>query len=187
MINLYNRFIEHSKNNIETDDGNGMSYAGEINADVLDAVFQTLESNFKVKWNDSTKEKKFMAVVTELFQNVYHHLPASEPDGESNVEQRMAIFFVRRTPGDIYYIYTGNYILATEKLAIKKRIDIVNSMNEESLKEFYRDKLAESKLSDKGGAGLGVIDIARKSNHKINYKFDTVSNKYSFFSLLVTL
>ena len=42
-------------------------------------------------------------------------------------------------------------------------------------------------LSTICGAGLGMIDIARKSGHKIDFNFTNTSDKYSFFSLAVTI
>ena len=38
-------------------------------------------------------------------------------------------------------------------------------------------------MSAKGGGGLGMIDIARKSGKKLDYKFDPVDDQFSFFSL----
>ena len=41
------------------------------------------------------------------------------------------------------------------------------------------------KLSAKGGAGLGFIDIARKSGNKLEYFFKEI-NSYSSFFILTT-
>jgi hypothetical protein len=38
-----------------------------------------------------------------------------------------------------------------------------------------------------GGAGLGLIDVARDSSEKLHYKFDKVSDKLSFFALQATI
>jgi len=38
-------------------------------------------------------------------------------------------------------------------------------------------------MSDKGGGGLGMIDIARKSGQKLDFNFLPVNNNFSFFSL----
>ena len=60
-------------------------------------------------------------------------------------------------------------------------------MNIDELKIYYRDMLGGSKLSKKGGAGLGIIDIARKSKNKIEFNIKNVSENYSFVSLGITL
>ena len=51
------------------------------------------------------------------------------------------------------------------------------------------ERFAQVEASDKhekGGAGLGIIDLARKSGNKLNYEFNKVSNEYSFFCLTIT-
>jgi hypothetical protein len=39
----------------------------------------------------------------------------------------------------------------------------------------------------KGGGGLGMIDIARKTGQKLNFDFAPVDDKYSFFSLNIKI
>ena len=36
-------------------------------------------------------------------------------------------------------------------------------------------------MSKKGGAGLGFIDIARKSGNKLEYHFEKINDDYYFF------
>ena len=42
-------------------------------------------------------------------------------------------------------------------------------------------------LTEKGGAGLGLIDIARKSGRKLFYHFVPYDNHRHFFLLVVTI
>ncbi|MGE3825971.1 MAG: DUF6272 family protein, partial [Bacteroidia bacterium] len=59
----------------------------------------------------------------------------------------------------------------------------INSMTSEELKTLYKEILNNDQLSSKGGGGLGMIDIARKTGEKLNFNFVEINNKYSFFSL----
>jgi hypothetical protein len=42
-------------------------------------------------------------------------------------------------------------------------------------------------MSSKGTAGLGMIDIARKSGEKLEYDFQPINDKTTFFSLTVKI
>jgi hypothetical protein len=53
------------------------------------------------------------------------------------------------------------------------------------LKAFYKEVLNEEEFTGSGGAGLGIIDMARKSGQKIDYSFDSVSENHCFYSLQV--
>jgi hypothetical protein len=46
--------------------------------------------------------------------------------------------------------------------------------------------MKEGRLSEKGGAGLGFIDIRRKTGEKLDFHFLPITDKISFF-LLTTL
>jgi hypothetical protein len=82
-----------------------------------------------------------------------------------------------------YSIITGNYILNENISALKNRLDEVNSLNKDELKEYYKKVLNNGEMSLKGGGGLGMIDIARKTGEKLEYNFLEIDNKVSFFTL----
>jgi hypothetical protein len=86
-----------------------------------------------------------------------------------------------------YSIFTGNYILNENIIPLKARLDEVNSLNKEELKEYYKKVLNNGEMSLKGGGGLGMIDIARKTGEKIGYNFLEIDNKVSFFTLNIKI
>ena len=54
-------------------------------------------------------------------------------------------------------------------------------MDEEALKETYKKMIKESVLSEKAGAGLGFIDIIKKTGNKVEFHFEPIDDKVSFF------
>jgi len=52
---------------------------------------------------------------------------------------------------------------------------------------LYKQVLTNGQVSDKGGGGLGIIDIAKKSGEKLDYGFMPVDDFNSFFSLNVSI
>ena len=60
-------------------------------------------------------------------------------------------------------------------------------MDKEELREYYQLSLNNSMVSNKGTAGLGMIDIARKSGNKLEYEFLEIDKDFSFFSLNVKI
>ena len=86
-----------------------------------------------------------------------------------------------------YNIITGNYIKNTNIEGLKKRLDDINLLTKEELKEYYKLVLSNGEMSSKGGGGLGMIYIARKTGQKLNFNFSPVDDKYSFFSLNIKI
>jgi len=83
----------------------------------------------------------------------------------------------------IYYILTINKIHASKEEKIKKAIDCVNDATPEELNEMYKKQLKDGKIGEHGGAGLGLIDIARKTENKIEYMFLPINVAEEYFIL----
>ena len=86
-----------------------------------------------------------------------------------------------------YNIITGNYIKVENVEMLKKRLDEINLLSKDELKDYYKAVLNNGEMSAKGGGGLGMIDIARKTGQKLNYSFMPVDDVYSFFSLNIKI
>ena len=86
-----------------------------------------------------------------------------------------------------YYIYTGNFIEYNEVDALNEKLTKINNLDEVGLKNLYKEMLQNSRLSDRGGAGLGLVDIARKSGSKLYFDFNPVDGTRWFYSLQVKI
>ena len=182
MIDIYKQYQLMEKDAII------LSFKGDITQDLLTSVYQIMESRLDTEEENTKLKKKFFHILVECLQNVYHHkeslkdvLLLPEQDTTS------AIFMVTRESESSYRIITGNHILTANADELKSRLDKISTMNADQLRQHYLETLSTTELSDKGGAGLGMIDIARKSGHKLDYKFDRISDDYSFFSLGVVI
>ena len=56
-------------------------------------------------------------------------------------------------------------------------------MDSDALDDLYKKQMREGSISPRGGAGLGFIDISRKTGSKLEYKFESMDEKRSFFIL----
>src|SRR5699024_8956807 len=121
--------------------------------------------------------------LVEILQNIYHHFESGWEDKEG--EQSIIFLLYKEDFG--YRIISGNHIFAHETSKLKERIDSINSMSDEELKSIYRNKLSKGGIPQKGGAGLGILDIVRRSGEKINYNFQEIDSQYSFFSIEIKI
>lgn len=161
-----------------------MSYKGAASNDLLTSILAIAQTNLAEIESKSVIKKRVFTILVEILQNIYHHFEEIEAD---DLHEDDSIIFILSRVEDSYVIITGNYVAQGDVSALKGRIDEVNLMNAEQLKEKYREKLNTGVVSAKGGAGLGIIDIARKSGNKLEYSFREYSSKYSFFSLTVKI
>jgi len=158
-------------------------YQGEVTADLVSSILHMMENKLDGDGEDRKIKKKVFNVMVECLQNVYHHLDTLEvTSGDNEINDRTALLMIGKEEKD-YYVITGNHIINDRIADLKARLDKVNSCDRKELKELYQAILANEPMSEKGTAGLGMIDIARKSGQTLGYDFHPVNDEYSFFSL----
>jgi hypothetical protein len=175
MVDVFDIYDKMERNNIL------LSFKGEITSDLLTSILQIMENKMENMQEEPKMKKKVYNVLVECLQNLYHHLDESS-EANSGEKNRSAIFMIGKLDSK-YSIFTGNYILKENIHGLKNRLDEVNSLNREELKEYYKKVLNNGEMSLKGGGGLGMIDIARKTGEKLEYNFLEIDNKVSFFTL----
>lgn len=121
--------------------------------------------------------KKLYHIVVEALQNMHHHA--------ERTHHPESALFILGYDDDFYWIVTGNYVLSSEVETLKKHLAQVNATTPEELKRLYRERLSCGDVSEKGGAGLGIIDIARRSGHALSYEFAPPQGDYVFFYLKI--
>ncbi len=159
-----------------------LSFKGEITSDLLTSILQIMESKLENFAEKSKTKKKVYHVLVECLQNLYHHVDEIAAVDDKTKRARTAIFMIGKDDSN-YNIMTGNYILSKNIEALTAKMDKVNSLSVDELKVLYKEILNNDQYSEKGGGGLGLVDMARKTGQKLGYNFKEIDDDYSFFSL----
>jgi hypothetical protein len=64
---------------------------------------------------------------------------------------------------------------------------MANQMDRDALKAKYAEIIDDGYIHDKGGAGLGIIDMVLKSHNRLQYRITPVSDVLSFYELIITI
>lgn len=173
MIDIFDLYNRMEANNIM------LSFKGEITDDLMGNILQIMEARMNDKNEEPKLRKKVYNVLVECLQNLYHHIDK----GKVNDSDSGSAIFMIGLGENGYTIMTGNYIREEKVAGFKEKLEKINSLNQDELKVYYKEMLNNEQMSDKGGAGLGMIDIARKTGEKLNFNFQDAGKGYSFFSL----
>ena len=159
-----------------------MAFKGNISSELISNVLEVVESKMD-EFNESSKiRKKVYNVLVESLQNLYHHIEVLPEKMFEEYGAKFGIMVVSRHD-DRYRISTGNFISQDKVDVLRNKIDKINSMGKEELKDMYKFILNHQRLSEKGGGGLGLVDIARKTGNKLEYTFEKYDDIYYFFNL----
>jgi len=162
-----------------------LAYKGSITAELITNVLGVVETKLNHVIDKSSTKKKIYNILVESLQNLYHHVD-DLPDSTNNMDVHFGIFVIAKD-GEDYNIRTGNFIRNDKIKKLKERFEKIKSLSKEELKELYKFVLNNQMFSDKGGGGLGLIDIARRTEGRVDYKFNEYDSEYSFFRMHVTI
>lgn len=166
-----------------------LAYEGEVTQEITKAFTSMTERNLdKVEENGKIK-KKVYHVMVECLQNISKHADDDSETASNNLDEGLAKtgLFLIGSDHNEYFITSGNGIANENIPSLKEMIDNINSLNQDELKQLHKEKMRETAISDKGGAGLGFIDIARKTGNPLEYHFEPIDDKNSFFLLKTSI
>ncbi len=166
----YDLYREFQGNTLE------YTYRGVVDSTVVEDILSLAESSFSDVKEQLLVRKKVYFVMVETLQNITRHQEFfDDPDFDKS-----GLFILRRS-NNTYSITSGNLIKDDQIDTLRHKLEIVNSKNAEELKEYAREVLSKGSFSKKGGAGLGLIEMARKSGSKFKYRFVPAKYGYSTF------
>lgn len=175
-FDIENYFKDLGRNNVI------LFYKGNVDSDVINHVLDTVEDKMVQENEQSKLRKKVYNVLVETLQNLYHHVDKVPEDFEDQSSEKFGMLSVQKVDNG-YKIITGNFVNTDNVEKLEEKIKRINRSSHEEIKELYKFILNHQRISAKGGGGLGLVDIARKTGHKIEYSFREYNDKYSFFCL----
>jgi len=174
MINSLNKFKA-----IEENEKLLLVYQGIVTDKLTSNLFVLAEKKLAMVEYNTRYKKKVYNILVEVLQNVYHN----QKELKSCAINVQEIFLMLVKSPSFYRIASGNYIHARNIDYLRNRISQINKLGRDELREKYRSKLDGRVLSEKGGAGLGLLDMARKSGEPLEFGFKKINSDYAYFSL----
>jgi hypothetical protein len=162
-----------------------LSFEGKMSQEVLVALVETLKERLSTRTTDTTQQmtRKIYSVFVELAQNIQNH----STEQVLIQQQKIGIgIIVIREDEHKFVITSGNKLSNAAAEKLQAYCDLINALDEESLKKLYKEKLRYARQQQSGG-GIGLIDIIRKSGYPIDYAVQTIDENNQFFTLSVSL
>lgn len=175
--------LENWINDIRKDQKELLFYSGTITSDVVTEYVEKIESLSQKMTLSRNLEKRMMHVAIESIQNLYHH---SCNETSDKMLKNFGVFLLSIKDNDLF-LTTGNYIKQDNILFLKNRLEQLNSLELDEIKKIYKIILNGTQLSKKGGGGLGMIDIIKKTKQKLSFHFYQVNDMYSFYEFKVKI
>ena len=151
---------------------------GMVNQELVRAFLSLAREKFRNTGDKKVVKKRVFNIMVECLQNINRH------NLEVPNEKSMSSIFMIGIEDQDYFIITGNIMMKKNVADLEKQLVNINTLDEAGISDQYAAVIKGGRIHERGGAGLGLLDIARRSAQELVYSFREIDDKYSFFSLL---
>jgi len=160
-----------------------LMFKGLLTQDILVVLAEMLSNNLSNDPRQKTTKKMF-SIFVELAQNIHRY--SSEKFMVENKEVGSGIVLVNEFK-EYFTLISGNVIENSNLVKLQTQLEFINTLDEEGLKNYRKDKLKQKREVGDKGAGVGLIDIARKASRQIELRVKQLDNDKSFISFYILL
>lgn len=156
-------------------------YMGEFDDELTATLMRLSEVSIE---DPKTFKKRLSFLIAECFQNIIRHADKPEIINITNNKPKM---FLVRNIGNVFYIGSTNLIENSKSTSLKAKLNSINKFTPQELKADYLNALTNNGFTEKGGGGLGLIEMARKSDSKLEFDFEFINYFLSNFFMQIRL
>ena len=177
ILNLRNKLNEY---------GVIMSFTGPFSQGIIEEIGDALRNYLETKIDSRGEIFKVFSVFIEQTQNIKNYayqLP------EENTQEDILLSGILNIgyKDEKYFVSSGNLVKEDDVDELRARLNQIKSYNKKELAKAYREILRSNKENDRGGAGLGLIEMARKASESIVFSFEDTEGGYKFFTLTIRI
>ena len=162
------------------------TFSGVVSYNFLTATSMVIKKDLEALGESSKKMTNLFAVVTEMFQNIMNYSAKQVP-----IEGRtlgIGTCMIKRSDDlQDFIILSGNLINKADEVKIRKKLDKIISLDKDGIKTYYKEVRRSGNDTHSEGAGLGFLEVAKKSNHKLKYEIKDIDEKLSYFEIEIVI
>ncbi len=161
------------------------SLSGTISQSILINVGEMIVKALEESGTRRTIIHNIFAIMTEQMQNVMNY-SIDRRRREDHFVESSGLFVVGFCKDrEKYFVSSCNRMECSGQELIRKRIDKINSLDKNELKAYYREVRRSGRNMHDRGAGLGFIEMAKRSSLPIFYSITEISGKEALFQITV--
>ena len=157
-------------------------YSGEFRDEHSPRLIELAEATTKsFTGPDPAFAKKLAFILVEAYQNIIRHRAPLTPEVAKGAARSMMML---RSDGRSYEVAAMNAVRPEEVEGLRALLDkIKRNTDLKQLKEMFLKGLQNESSSQRGGAGLGLIEMARRSSSGLEHEIRKVGSGELMFIL----
>ena len=165
------------------EDGVLISFSGKFSQEIIEELGEAVKKYLETEDQPKTDIFNIFSIFIEQTQNIKNYCVSKRPIGPYEQIANSCIVTIGSTANNGKYICSGNLIVNSDVDKLESNLNALIGLNKDELKKLYKQKLKQELPPDITSAGIGLVDIARKSSQPLLYSIDNIDEQFSFFTL----
>jgi len=162
---------------------------GPMSQDLLVEICDTVAQKMRLDNSDTNTILKVHAMVVELTQNIIRYSAERVVDPKHPEDRNeLGLGIIALGCHNNRYVITGGNLIGNAGVEpLQQRLEQLRHLDRQQLKQLYLEQRKSAAPDGSRGAGLGIIDIARKAVEPVEFEFRPVDKDVSFFCIKITV
>ncbi len=161
-----------------------LCFNGPLTKSLIEEIGHALRNYMQRENATMSSAMDVFGAYIELTQNIRHYAVYK---GWGEAEASATVVIARDGDGR-YVVSAGNILEAADGPALEARVNMLAAMDKARLKAQYKEQLHKPREEGAStGAGLGLIDLARKASEPLECSLRTLDDGRAFFSIRVVM
>lgn len=162
-----------------------IDYRGPVQYETIGELIHVLKEKSGKLGMQTGIYKKILLVMIESLENIikYNEYPETIRESDTNIHPTIRI----EKQNAVYSIASSNLLNRSQADRIMTKINFLNNLDEYGIRELYKGIITNGEFSQKGGAGLGLIEMAKVSPHKLDCSFSDYNGHFSRYRIEVRI
>jgi len=156
-----------------------MCFNGPFSHSIIEEMGTAIRNHLAAENITRMAVQDVFAVYIEMTQNVRNYLSSHNIRTD---DIGSATVLISRQ-GERYAVSSGNVMLKEDVAALLARIERINACTPDELKKEIRRQLRSSTAEPGKGAGIGLMEMAKRSPAKLEYAVRDIDGRFAFFTL----
>lgn len=157
-----------------------LCFNGPISRSLIEEIGHALRNYLQGDQANSSESMDVFAVYIEMTQNIRHY----SIEHGYNEQKASATVVIGKNEEGRYVVSAGNLVELEDGRRLVRFIEAIARLDKAQLKLEYKEQLRRPRdPNTRSGAGLGLLDIARKSSAPLHTSLTEQPDGLAFFSL----
>lgn len=167
-----------------------LCFNGSLTRTIIEELGLAIRKHLEEEAAEKSVVFDVFSIYIEQVQNIRHYAQRTAGATYEEFQRLNNAIIVIKQNGERYTVSSGNLVMHNDVAALAAHIDHIKSLDEKELRRFYKETLKKPRdlvVNGNGGAGLGLISMARLVKEPLYYSMQPIDDTHTFFTLAATL